>query len=106
MTRTRLGRPEGGLLVWHHDPDNGALISHSYAPAVPEASELGCFRVLWDDALRTKVRGERERRLSITTGNGALFASSGVDAISLRGRCFIKRLWGHEREFCSRCWSE
>jgi hypothetical protein len=68
MTRTRLGRPEGGLLVWHHDPDNGALISHSYAPAVSEASELGCFRVLWDDALRTKVRGERERRLPNETG--------------------------------------
>ena len=26
---------------------------------------------------------------SITTANGALFASSGVDAIALRGKCFI-----------------
>ena len=29
------------------------------------------------------------KKESITTGNGALFVSSGVDAIALRGRCFI-----------------
>lgn len=68
MTRTRLARPEGGVLIWHHDPENGALISHGYAPAVPEALALGCFRVLWDDALRITVRRERERRLPNETG--------------------------------------
>ena len=42
--------------------------SQSYAAAVPAASALGGFRIVWDDALRTKMRTERERHLPNETG--------------------------------------
>ena len=47
--------------------------------------EHGALSVVMTDG----IIGCPTRKGSITTGNGALFASSGVDAIALRGRCFI-----------------
>ena len=58
-----------------------------------------CFE---PDASRARLRFKAVM-ISMTGGGAAISLGSTVSPFILAS---IRRLWGHEREFCSRCWSE
>ena len=68
MVRLQAARPDASLMTWHYDADNGALTADAYAPATPRSSSVMGLRVVWDDAVRAKVREQRARRLPNETG--------------------------------------
>jgi len=68
MTRMRSATVEGSILVWHYDSGSGSLCSNSYVPAASQATSLSGLKVVWDAALRAKVRAERESHLPNETG--------------------------------------
>ena len=68
MARTRMAAPEAGLLVWHYEPCDGSVCASSYDPVVPLVSSLDGLKIVWDGAVRARVRGQREACLPNETG--------------------------------------
>jgi Prokaryotic E2 family A/Prokaryotic homologs of the JAB domain len=68
MIRVRFAEPGPAMLVWRYEPETGAVHSDRYEPAMPRMTEVRGLRVVWDDGLRRKLRGWREKHFPNETG--------------------------------------
>jgi hypothetical protein len=68
MIRVRIAETDAAVLIWCYDPAAGSVSSSRYEPARPRFTEVGGLRVVWDDGLRTKLRGWREEHFPNETG--------------------------------------
>jgi hypothetical protein len=68
MIRVRIAEAEAAVLIWRYDPATGAVSSDHYELASPLYTDVGGLRVVWDDALRTKLRGWRQEHFPNETG--------------------------------------
>ncbi len=68
MARMATARAEASLMIWHYDPDDGAVRANIYAPAIPRSSSSLGLKIVCDDAVRMKVREQRAGHLPNETG--------------------------------------
>jgi hypothetical protein len=68
MIRLRIAETHAAALIWRYDPSTGGVSSDRYEPASPCMTEVGGLRVVWDDGLRIKLRGWREKHFPNETG--------------------------------------
>src|SRR5260221_10540192 len=68
MVRLRSRPPEASLTGWTYDPADGSLTASNCTTAASPFSPALRLRIVWDEAIRSKVRDERARHLPNETG--------------------------------------
>jgi integrative and conjugative element protein (TIGR02256 family) len=68
MVRRRTAVTEASLHIWHYDPATGSIAAHSYDPVAPRMAAINGLHIIWDEAIREKIRAQREQHLPSETG--------------------------------------
>lgn len=66
--RRRAAEAGGGIFVWSHDEKSGAVAAYSFEVVTPLVSRCGDYQIVWDEAVREKIRKDRADHLPKETG--------------------------------------
>lgn len=66
--RLRTTSTQPVIQVWRGDPDNGAVETTAFGVTAPLFVDMGDMKLVWDEGLRTKIRGMRDQGLPNETG--------------------------------------